>query len=284
MARESKKKTVKVMAATARAEEDPGFVDQGGGKYKLTVKSSEGKKKVLLFVDRVDPSDLLVYYYPDGLEPVLVDRYSSQESDVMLSLEVPGSVNVDVVSLSKVNAYKLLPDTEVINVTVPAGNVKMDDGKTLTEKVAAGDLNGYSMHYSSSAVTASSTAGKSTLTGDVVHARDLVLDVNGDLFEIVSVSGDDFTVGTKLTSLKGPQGAKGTDGKNGTNGKDGTNGTNGQDGADGEPGPAGPAGKSITAITLVNSGGVIVSGTATMSDQSTVNITVTNQESGGGAQ
>ena len=61
-----------------------------------------------------------------------------------------------------------------------------------------------------------------------------------------------------------------------TNGVDGTNGTNGSDGANGADGADG---KSITAITLTKDAtGAITGGTATLSDTSQINITVTTVE------
>lgn len=62
----------------------------------------------------------------------------------------------------------------------------------------------------------------------------------------------------------GSDGAKGDPGEKGDPGTNGTNGTNGVDG------------KSITAINLVtDAAGAIVSGTATLSDASTINISIT---------
>lgn len=59
-------------------------------------------------------------------------------------------------------------------------------------------------------------------------------------------------------------------------GETGPTGANGKDGA---PGAAGADGKSITAITLTkDSTGAITGGTATLSDQSQVTITVTTEE------
>ena len=59
-------------------------------------------------------------------------------------------------------------------------------------------------------------------------------------------------------------------------GKDGTNGTNGKDGA---PGAAGKDGNSVKSITLtVDADGKVTGGSATLTDESVVDITVQTQE------
>ena len=74
--------------------------------------------------------------------------------------------------------------------------------------------------------------------------------------------GDKGDTGAQGT--QGIQGEKGDKGDTGASGKDGTNGSNGVDG------------KSITAISLVkDETGAIVSGTATLSDDSTIEISIT---------
>ena len=66
-----------------------------------------------------------------------------------------------------------------------------------------------------------------------------------------------------LQEQKGPKGDKGEPGETGPKGDQGVPGANGADG------------KSITAITLTtNEGGQVTGGTATLSDQSTIEITV----------
>ena len=70
-----------------------------------------------------------------------------------------------------------------------------------------------------------------------------------------------FSDGKTVTIKNGSKGSAGS------NGKDGTNGTNGKDGL------------SITAINLVQDAtGVITSGTATLSDNSVIDITITTAE------
>ena len=77
---------------------------------------------------------------------------------------------------------------------------------------------------------------------------------------------------------QGPQGPAGPKGDKGDKGDTGAQGPAGQNGAQGATGPAGADGKSITAIALTtNAEGAVTGGTATLSDESTIQITVTQE-------
>lgn len=78
--------------------------------------------------------------------------------------------------------------------------------------------------------------------------------------------------------LQGPVGPQGPKGDKGDKGDTGAQGPAGQNGAQGATGPAGADGKSITAIALTtNAEGAVTGGTATLSDESIIQITVTTQ-------
>lgn len=79
--------------------------------------------------------------------------------------------------------------------------------------------------------------------------------------------------------LQGPAGPQGEVGPQGPKGDTGAQGPAGQDGAQGAAGPAGADGKSVTAIELTtNAEGAVTGGTATLSDKSTIKITVTTSK------
>ena len=102
--------------------------------------------------------------------------------------------------------------------------------------------------------SASSTPGQKGDTGNGIKST-----VMNDDYTLTI----EFTDGTSYTtpSIRGEKGDKGD---TGASGKDGANGSNGVDG------------KSITAISLVkDETGAIVSGTATLSDDSTIEISIT---------
>ena len=77
----------------------------------------------------------------------------------------------------------------------------------------------------------------------------------------------------------GTQGIQGEKGEKGDKGDTGPQGPAGQTGATGPQGPAGENGASVTAIEFTSDAeGNITGGTATLSDKSTIEITVTKSE------
>lgn len=84
--------------------------------------------------------------------------------------------------------------------------------------------------------------------------------------------------GWRTERAVGPQGPKGDTGAQGPKGDKGDTGAQGPAGADGAPGAQGPAGadgKSVKAIALTTTAGAVTGGTCTLSDDSTITITVT---------
>lgn len=104
--------------------------------------------------------------------------------------------------------------------------------------------------------------------------------LNGWIDAASGVQGPKGEVGPK--GDKGDKGDTGETGPQGPIGKTGPQGPAGQDGAQGATGATGPAGadgKSVTAIELTTDAeGNITGGTATLSDKSTIDITVTKSE------
>ena len=83
------------------------------------------------------------------------------------------------------------------------------------------------------------------------------------------------------TGAQGPQGGKGDPGETGPRGPKGDTGTAGAKGDKGDTGAAGAAGadgKSVKAIALTTTGGAVTGGTCTLSDDRTIQITVTTTE------
>lgn len=129
--------------------------------------------------------------------------------------------------------------------------------------------------------SASSTPGQKGDTGNGIKSTvmndDYTLTIeftDGTSYTTPSIRGEKGETGSKgargdkgdtgAQGIQGIQGEKGDKGDTGASGKDGANGSNGVDG------------KSITAISLVkDETGAIVSGTATLSDDSTIEISIT---------
>lgn len=181
------------------------FEETDDKKYKVSFQASG---KVHVFLDRVDNSDVMIYLYPKGYDPVLYKKVTPGRSDVLLEFVIPGSgdIFIDIVSGTEVTQACYLTEEETFVYSVPASTVIFDDGKSFQQKLESGELKGQ--------------------------------------------KGDTGPAGPQ-----GPAGAKGATGAAGAKGADG---------------------KSVKAISLTaDSSGKITGGKCTLSDNSTLNITVT---------
>lgn len=112
----------------------------------------------------------------------------------------------------------------------------------------------YAMRLTSANMSASGTAAISSLTPSTnAKVGDTVIDPDGEVFSITAVSGGNFTVGAKLTSLKGPQGIQGAKGDTGPQGAQGPQGLKGDIGPQGVQGPRGPQGDTGAPLSIKGS-------------------------------
>lgn len=112
----------------------------------------------------------------------------------------------------------------------------------------------YAMRLTSVNMSASGTAAITSLTPQAnIKVGDTVIDPDGEVFSITAVSGGNFTVGAKLTSLKGPQGIRGAKGDTGPQGAQGPQGLKGDTGPQGVQGPRGPQGDTGAPLSIKGS-------------------------------
>ena len=102
--------------------------------------------------------------------------------------------------------------------------IKGVDRNMAEQTINLGQLPRGSGFYTTSTTITGTTVGLSTITPTGVGKGDFVMDNTGGVHEVTNVSGTTVTVGTKLTSLKGPTGAKGESGQDGATGPQGKTG------------------------------------------------------------
>lgn len=199
------------------------FNETGDKKFKVSFSTSG---KINVFLDRVDNSDVMIYLYPKGFDPVLYKVIKPEKTDVLIDMEIPGDgeITVDIVSNSEVINACYVTSAETFVYSVPASSVIFDDGKSFQQKLESGELKGQ--------------------------------------------KGD--------KGATGATGARGEKGDTGPAGPTGPQGPAGAKGATGAAGARGADGKSVKAISLTaDSSGKITGGKCTLSDNSTLTITVT---------
>ena len=117
------------------------FEETDDKKYKVSFQASG---KVHVFLDRVDNSDVFVYFYPENYDPVLYKKVTPDRTDVLLEFVIPGSgdIFVDIVSGTEVTQACYLTEEETFVYSVPASSVIFDDGKSFQQKLESGELKG----------------------------------------------------------------------------------------------------------------------------------------------
>lgn len=135
------------------------------------------------------------------------------------------------------------------------------------EAIDASKTSAYAFRFSETIVTENGTGSVSSLSPNTnTKVGDHIVDISGNVFEIVSISDNTYTVGSIQSNLVGPkgdkgdtgpqgyqglkgdtgdigpQGPQGPQGEKGETGATGQTGSKGDKGDKGEPGPQGPAG------------------------------------------
>ena len=134
---------------------------------------------------------------------------------------------------------------EVTEVLVVDDNlyIKGVDENMAQQTINLGQLpRGSGFYYTSESVSGTSIT-LSTVQPSGVGKGDFIMDVNGKVFEVKSVSGSTVTVGASVTSLKGATGAKGATGERGPQGPQGAKGDTGERGPQGLQGAKGDTGE-----------------------------------------
>ena len=112
----------------------------------------------------------------------------------------------------------------------------------------------YAMRLTSVNMSANGTAAITSLTPQTnIKVGDTVIDPDGEVFSITAIAGSTFTVGAKLTSLKGPQGIRGEKGEQGIQGAQGPKGDQGPQGLKGDQGDVGPKGATGAPLSIKGS-------------------------------
>lgn len=112
----------------------------------------------------------------------------------------------------------------------------------------------YAMRLTSVNLSASGTAAITSLTPQAnIKVGDTVIDPDGEVFSITAIAGSTFTVGAKLTSLKGPQGIRGEKGERGIQGAQGPKGDQGPQGLKGDQGDVGSKGDTGAPLSIKGS-------------------------------
>ena len=173
------------------------FEETDDKKYKVSFQASG---KVHVFLDRVDNSDVFVYFYPENYDPVLYKKVTPDRTDVLLEFVIPGSgdIFVDIVSGTEVTQACYLTEEETFVYSVPASSVIFDDGKSFQQKLESGELKG--QKGDKGATGATGAKGEKGADGKSVKAISLTADSSGKITGGKCTLSDNSTLTITVTT------------------------------------------------------------------------------------
>ena len=173
------------------------FEETDDKKYKVSFQASG---KVHVFLDRVDNSDVFVYFYPENYDPVLYKKVTPDRTDVLLVFVIPGSgdIFVDIVSGTEVTQACYLTEEETFVYSVPASSVIFDDGKSFQQKLESGELKG--QKGDKGATGATGAKGEKGADGKSVKAISLTADSSGKITGGKCTLSDNSTLTITVTT------------------------------------------------------------------------------------
>lgn len=170
------------------------FNETGDKKFKVSFSTSG---KINVFLDRVDNSDVMIYLYPKGFDPVLYKVIKPEKTDVLIDMEIPGDgeITVDIVSNSDVINACYVTSAETFVYSVPASSVIFDDGKSFQQKLESGELKGQKGDKGATGAT-----GAKGADGKSVKAISLTADSSGKITGGKCTLSDNSTLTITVTT------------------------------------------------------------------------------------
>lgn len=168
-----------------------------------TIKVSDLPKKATL-----DSSDRIVGYSEGGGTSLLM---AQSFIDIKTAAEASAKTAASKASEATSAANTI---TSKVNEANASANTAASKAREATAAAsAAADsarVSAFAVRYSSAVLSASTTKSLTVLTpSSNAKVGDMVVDPEGSVFNINSVSSSTFTVGSRLTSLRGPEGKAG---------------------------------------------------------------------------
>lgn len=170
------------------------FNETGDKKFKVSFSTSG---KINVFLDRVDNSDVMIYLYPKGFDPVLYKVIKPEKTDVLIDMEIPGDgeITVDIISNSEVINACYVTSAETFVYSVPASSVIFDDGKSFQQKLESGELKGQKGDKGATGAT-----GAKGADGKSVKAIRLTADYSGKITGGKCTLSDNSTLTITVTT------------------------------------------------------------------------------------